>query len=133
MLALEPTMMTEETVTTLLAAEFKSAGQSVPQDWAALARWLARSGAELGPTPGRQFAGGFGNLNYLIEIDGKPAVLRRPPGGPLPLGANVWAANTISYLSSGTPILWPRERYSSALSPACSVRLFRSSSTARVS
>ena len=88
MLALEPTMMTEETVTTLLAAEFKSAGQSVPQDWAALARWLARSGAELGPTPGRQFAGGFGNLNYLIEIDGKPAVLRRPPGGPLPLGAN---------------------------------------------
>jgi len=88
MLALEPTMMTEKTVTTLLEAEFKPAGQSMPQDWAALARWLARSGAELGPSPGRQFAGGFGNLNYLIEIDGKPAVLRRPPSGPLPLGAN---------------------------------------------
>src|SRR5215472_4265498 len=88
MLALEPTMMTEKTVTTGLEAEFKPAGQSVPQDWAALARWLGRSGAELGPTPGRQFAGGFGNLNYLIEIDGKPAVLRRPPGGSLPLGAN---------------------------------------------
>jgi aminoglycoside phosphotransferase (APT) family kinase protein len=69
-------------------AEFKPAAQSVPQDWAALARWLARSGAALGATPARQFAGGFGNLNYLIEIDGKLAVLRRPPFGPLPLGAN---------------------------------------------
>lgn len=69
-------------------AGFKPAAQSLPQDWAALARWLARSGAELGATPARQFAGGFGNLNYLIEIDGKPAVLRRPPSGPLPLGAN---------------------------------------------
>ena len=80
--------MTEMTPTVLPRAEFKSPGQSVPQDWAALARWLARSGAELGATPGRQFAGSFGNLNYLIEIDGKPAVLRRPPSGPLPLGAN---------------------------------------------
>ncbi len=32
--------------------------------------------------------GGFGNLNYLIEIDGAPAVLRCPPAGPLPPGAN---------------------------------------------
>jgi len=80
--------MTEMTPTVLPRAEFKSPGQSVPQDWAALARWLARSGAELGATPGRQFVGSFGNLNYLIEIDGKPAVLRRPPSGPLPLGAN---------------------------------------------
>jgi aminoglycoside phosphotransferase (APT) family kinase protein len=76
------------TPTTLLQTEFKPAPQSAPQDWAALARWLARSGAKLGPTPALQFAGGFGNLNYLIEIDGKPAVLRRPPSGPLPLGAN---------------------------------------------
>jgi aminoglycoside phosphotransferase (APT) family kinase protein len=38
--------------------------------------------------PPRQFAGGFGNLNYLIEIDGTPAVLRRPPAGILPRGAN---------------------------------------------
>jgi hypothetical protein len=36
----------------------------------------------------RQFGGGFGNLNYLIEIDGGPAVLRRPVAGPLPRGAN---------------------------------------------
>ena len=45
-------------------------------------------GAALGPAAPQQFAGGFGNLNYLIEIDGSPAVLRRPPSGPLPPGAN---------------------------------------------
>jgi aminoglycoside phosphotransferase (APT) family kinase protein len=68
--------------------EFKLTAHCVSQDWAALARWLARSGVRLGPAPARQFAGGFGNLNYLVEIDGKPAVLRRPPSGPLPRGAN---------------------------------------------
>ena len=36
----------------------------------------------------RQFAAGMGNLNYLIQVDGKPAVLRRPPLGPIPPGAN---------------------------------------------
>ncbi len=53
-----------------------------------MARYLASRGIELGPGPPRQFAGGYGNLNYLIEIDGTPAVLRRPPAGPLPYGAN---------------------------------------------
>jgi len=71
----------------------KSAGllptsETVPQDWTALARHLSGYGLTLGTTPPRQFAGGFGNLNYLIEIDGAPAVLRRPPSGPLPPGAN---------------------------------------------
>jgi aminoglycoside phosphotransferase (APT) family kinase protein len=80
--------MTEMTPTVPLEAEFKPAAQSEPQDWAALAGWLTRAGATLGPAPCRQFAGGFGNLNYLIEIDGQPAVLRRPPSGPLPPGAN---------------------------------------------
>ncbi|HYZ39723.1 MAG TPA: phosphotransferase family protein, partial [Stellaceae bacterium] len=68
--------------------EFIPAEEAIPQDWVSLARYLARSGAALGPTPPRQFAGGFGNLNYLVEIDRKLAVLRRPPSGPLPPGAN---------------------------------------------
>ncbi len=68
--------------------EFRELTHSVPQDWASLAHYLARRGIELGPGPPRQFAGGYGNLNYLIEIDGAPAVLRRPPAGPLPYGAN---------------------------------------------
>jgi aminoglycoside phosphotransferase (APT) family kinase protein len=74
----------------IAAAErgFRPAAATVAQDWPALGRWLAARGAALGPAPPRQFAGGFGNLNYRIEIDGVPAVLRRPPPGPLPSGAN---------------------------------------------
>ena len=70
------------------SGEFSEAAHSVPQNWASLARYLAAQGAVLGSGRPRQFAGGYGNLNYLIEIDGKPAVLRRPPAGPLPPGAN---------------------------------------------
>lgn len=68
--------------------QFNEANHAVPQDWTSLARYLDRRGFILGPGRPRQFAGGFGNLNYLVEIDGKPAVLRRPPAGPLPAGAN---------------------------------------------
>jgi hypothetical protein len=68
----------------VLPGEFSEVTQSIAQDWASLEHYLARRGIELGPGPPRQFAGGYGNLNYLIEIDGEPAVLRRPPAGPLP-------------------------------------------------
>ena len=68
--------------------EFSEVTRSIPQDWASLARYLACRGIVLGPGRPRQFAGGYGNLNYLIEVDGEPAVLRRPPAGPLPHGGN---------------------------------------------
>jgi aminoglycoside phosphotransferase (APT) family kinase protein len=68
--------------------EYTEAAHVVPQDWAALRRYLTDRGLFLGPARPRQFAGGYGNLNYLIEIDGQPTVLRRPPVGPLPHGAN---------------------------------------------
>lgn len=67
---------------------FRAARGSVPQDWAALGRYLRAAGMELeDDPPPRQFAGGFANLNYLVRIDGVDAVLRRPPMGPLPPGA----------------------------------------------
>ena len=69
-------------------AAFRSAEATVPQDWAALARYLADRGMALAEEPPRQFAGGFGNLNYRLVVDGRPVVLRRPPAGPLPQGAN---------------------------------------------
>jgi aminoglycoside phosphotransferase (APT) family kinase protein len=61
---------------------------TVTQDWPRLRAYLAQKGLqlELEPSP-RQFAGGFANLNYLIRLDGRDAVLRRPPMGPLPPGA----------------------------------------------
>jgi len=68
--------------------ELRSQGQSIPLDWDALRTHLAAHGRrlELDPPP-TQFAGGLSNLNYLIQLDGRPAVLRRPPLGELPAGA----------------------------------------------
>ncbi len=60
----------------------------VPFDRAALARYLAARVQRLEDGPARQFAGGYGNLNYLIGVDGHWAVLRRPPQGDIPKGAN---------------------------------------------
>ena len=52
------------------------------------ARYLPRHGMRLDDDPPpRQFSGGLANLNYLIYLDGTPAVLRRPPMGELPAGA----------------------------------------------
>jgi aminoglycoside phosphotransferase (APT) family kinase protein len=69
-------------------ADVRSPEQSVPLDWDAARAHLAKHGLRLDQEPPpRQFAGGLANLNYLIHLDGKPAVLRRPPVGELPVGA----------------------------------------------
>jgi aminoglycoside phosphotransferase (APT) family kinase protein len=61
---------------------------SVKLDWPAVAAYLAGHGMRLdSEPPPRQFAGGLANLNYLIYLDERPAVLRRPPMGELPAGA----------------------------------------------
>ena len=61
---------------------------AVAQDWPSLVRYLESHGHRfaLDPPP-RQFSSGFANYNYLVEVDGEPCVLRRPPPGPLPPGA----------------------------------------------
>ena len=66
----------------------RSAADSVVLDWEAVSGHLAAHGHrfDLDPPP-RQFEGGLANLNYLIHLDGQPAVLRRPPMGDLPPGA----------------------------------------------
>ncbi len=68
---------------------FHPPGRTKALDWTALRAHLAASGLalDLDEYP-RQFAGGLGNLNYLIKINGTPWVLRRPPLGDLPPGAN---------------------------------------------
>jgi aminoglycoside phosphotransferase (APT) family kinase protein len=66
----------------------RSPTDSVPLDWPAVRTYLATHSHHLDADPApRQFAGGLANLNYLIHIDGQPAVLRRPPMGELPAGA----------------------------------------------
>jgi len=69
-------------------ARLRSREDSVAQDWPALAAYLSRLGMrlDLEPLP-LQFSGGLANLNYLVTVDGRRYVLRRPPMGKLPPGA----------------------------------------------
>ncbi|MBT7076927.1 MAG: phosphotransferase, partial [Pelagibacterales bacterium] len=57
--------------------------------WQQLSKWLKfkNFNLNLDPLPSR-FKNGMGNLNYKIFLNNKPYVLRRPPLGPLPPGAN---------------------------------------------
>ncbi|MBV9248394.1 MAG: phosphotransferase family protein, partial [Acetobacteraceae bacterium] len=72
-----------------MQADLRSPEESVAIDWEAVRRHLAAHGMRLETDPPpRQFAGGLANLNYLIYLDGKPAVLRRPPMGELPAGSH---------------------------------------------
>ncbi len=70
--------------------KFLEPEEETVQDWAALAAHLAENGFRFDPCEDRphQFAGGFGNLNYLIRVNDQPMVLRRPPMGDIPPGAN---------------------------------------------
>jgi aminoglycoside phosphotransferase (APT) family kinase protein len=71
-----------------VAPQLRSEADSIPQDWSKLARYLGGRGCHLVTNPSPlQFAGGLANLNYLLLIDGREAVLRRPPLGPLPPGS----------------------------------------------
>ena len=68
---------------------FLSTAEQTPLDLDALAVHLGTHGlaldADIEP---RQFRGGLANINYLISIDGRLIVLRRPPSGDLPPGAH---------------------------------------------
>lgn len=63
---------------------------SAPPDWRRIGTYLAERGFPLDAAfEPRRFAGGLANVNYLVRLaTGDWAVLRRPPAGPLPPGAN---------------------------------------------
>ena len=88
-------------------AEFFDVENQQVQDWDRLAEWLSSKGHDFSPDPPpRQFTGGFGNLNFFVRVDGMDCVLRRPPLGPLPPGANDMAREhkVISGLNLGFPL-----------------------------
>ena len=67
----------------------RSDRDSIDQPWEALANHLREAALSMDPEwRPRQFAGGYGNLNYLLRVGDAWAVLRRPPPGKLPKGAN---------------------------------------------
>lgn len=69
--------------------ELLSEVETAPADWDRVARYLRTEGMTFDPAqPVRQFAGGLANRNYLVVVDGRNAVLRRPPDGELPPGAH---------------------------------------------
>ncbi|MFD6197897.1 phosphotransferase family protein [Mycobacteriaceae bacterium NPDC060252] len=82
---------------------FRATAETTPQDWAALSAWVTRQGHDLDASAARQFAGGKANLNYLVTLDGQPAVFRRPPAGPIAEGANDMAREwrVLSRLNAG--------------------------------
>lgn len=62
---------------------------SIPFNRNALGQHLDAHGMSFATDqPVRQFAGGLANRNYLVIVDGRPLVLRRPPDGELPAGAH---------------------------------------------
>ena len=68
---------------------FLSGVSQIPQDWDRLAEHLAEHDMTFDASPRpQQFSSGFGNLNYLISVDGTPRVLRRPPMGQIQPGSN---------------------------------------------
>lgn len=68
---------------------FHPIGHGHSQDWQALRVHLNQHGFDLDVSEApRQFSSGFGNLNYLIMMNGQEWVLRRPPPGNIPPGAN---------------------------------------------
>lgn len=58
------------------------------ENWPAVAAHLARHGMPMAATPPTRFSSGLANRNYLLHLATGPAVLRRPPPGPLPPGAH---------------------------------------------
>ena len=77
-------------------------------DWDRVRAHLAEHGLRLDADPApRRFAGGLANINYLVHLDGRPAVLRRPPPGDLPPGAHDMAREhrILSGLSAGLPFV----------------------------
>lgn len=68
---------------------FRSPEETASLDWERLSGYLARQDHLLDlAAPPRQFRGGLGNLNFLVSVDGQHCVLRRPPFGIVPVGAN---------------------------------------------
>ncbi|MDE1154082.1 MAG: phosphotransferase family protein [Micavibrio sp.] len=70
-------------------ASLRHEAEAFPLDWGRIAGHLALQGFFVDKSvPPRQFSGGLANLNYLLRVNDDWMVLRRPPSGPLPPGAN---------------------------------------------
>ncbi len=86
---------------------FVDAAKATPLDLDRLEPYLAVKGFHLDREhAARQFAGGLANRNYLLKINDRFVVLRRPPSGDLPPGSHDMAREhrILSRLSKVLPI-----------------------------
>ncbi|MFG6581360.1 phosphotransferase family protein [Sulfitobacter sp. 1A13191] len=77
-------------------------------DWTQLDTYLGSRGYSLDTSvEPRRFSAGYGNMNFLLKIDGEEVVLRRPPLGPVPPGANDMAREfrILSHLHDTLPLV----------------------------
>lgn len=82
-------LSSQRTPAPAIVSALHPAGRGQSQDWQALHVHLKQHGFDLDVSEApRQFSGGFGNLNYRVMLDGREWVLRRPPPGNIPPGAN---------------------------------------------
>ena len=87
-------------------AKFESLDTLPGLDLQRLSGHLSKNGLEIDArhTPER-FEAGFGNMNFLGRVNGQFMVLRRPPLGPIPPGANDMARefHILSHLHAAFP------------------------------
>jgi aminoglycoside phosphotransferase (APT) family kinase protein len=82
-------ILPNDSPTSVPESVLRPAGSTRELPLTALRDYLSKIGLCLDPSfEIRQFGGGLANLNFLIHIDGRPVVLRRPPSGELPKGAH---------------------------------------------
>ena len=77
-------------------------------DWPRLDTYLSSRGHSLDKSVRpRRFSAGYGNMNFLLKIDGEEVVLRRPPLGPVPPGANDMAREfrILSHVHDALPLV----------------------------
>lgn len=91
---------------TTSSRQHRTSPKSVPGlNLVRLQAYLTRHGIVLNPSAApEKFAAGYGNMNFLLQTEGGPLVLRRPPPGPVPPGANDMARE-YRILSSLHPVM----------------------------
>ncbi|WP_256591148.1 MULTISPECIES: hypothetical protein [unclassified Pseudomonas] len=103
----------------------RALNETQPLDWLTINRYLHQQGLHVDShlVP-RQFVGGLANLNFLLRVNDEWAVLRRPPSGPLPPGANDMRREHRICRGYHKALPWLRAAFICVKTPASPARLF---------
>ena len=86
-------------------------------NWENLKNWLNTRSLKLDLSfKPERFKKGIGNLNYKILLNEKFAVIRRPPLGPLPPGANDMKSSIASWVVAASKFISKNKKINGSLS-----------------